>query len=408
LNDVPNPSSALRPGHAAAAAAVATAAGATTLVALALKSWCGIPATTHDLYLRWCYSDIPPLWFAERLHEGAVPYLDHAVEYPVLTGFWMWLASLTASTAGTFLFWTGLLLVACAGVVAWLLARELGAVRALVFAIAPTLVVSGAVNWDLPAVLLATAGLVAHRRARDGLSGALLGLGTAAKLFPALFLVPTTLAAWRLRGRRAGITTALAGTAAWAAVNLPVLLAAPRSWWAFVRLSRERPSDWDALTSVAIHLTRWDPSIPALNLLTAVAFAIGAVAIVTVAVRRHPARSWHLTALPLLAWFLLTSKVYSPQFSLWVLPLLALAFPGWRWVAAFAVADVAVTITRLPYLANFVGDGAAGAWPWAPFGTALVVRAAVLAGAAWIGWQRQVAADAPDVPVPERAMAVAP
>ena len=364
---------------------------AATLGALALKSWCGTPGAGPDLYLRWCYSDVPPLWFVERLSEGAVPYLDHPVEYPVLTGLWMWLAAVPASSAGTFLFWTGLLLAAAAAGTAALLADEVGWSRALAFAAAPTLLVSGAVNWDLPAVLLATAGLVAHRRARDGLAGALLGLGTAAKLFPGLFLLPLAAAAWRLRGRRAGLTTALAGAVAWWAVNAPVALAAPESWLRFFELSRERPSDWDALTSVVMRTTGWAPPTPTLNLVTAVAFALGVAAVAAIAVRRDHPRTWHLAALPLLAVFLLTSKVYSPQFSLWLLPLFALAFPGWGWLAAFAVADVAVTVTRFPYLANFVDGGLTGAWPWEPFGIALVVRAVVLAGAAWVGWRRAVA-----------------
>ncbi|MBW3657226.1 MAG: DUF2029 domain-containing protein [Actinobacteria bacterium] len=367
-----------------------------TLGALALKSWCGVPGAGDDLYLRWCYSDIPPLWFIERLDQGAVPYLDHPVEYPVLTGLWMWLAALPASSAGTFLLWTGALLAASAAATAALLAREVGLPRAaLAFAAAPTLLVSGAVNWDLPAVALAAAGLVAHRRARDGLSGALLGLGTAAKLFPGLFLVPAAAAAWRLRGRRAGLTTVLAGAVAWWAVNVPVALAAPEGWLRFFELSRERPSDWDALWTVAMRLTGWSPTVPTLNLGTALAFLAGAGALAVVAARGDPPATWHLASLPLLTVFLLTSKVYSPQFSLWLLPLFALAFPGWGWLAAFAVADVAVTVTRFPYLANFVDGGLDGAWSWAPFATAVVVRALVLSGAAWVGWRRAVAGATP-------------
>jgi hypothetical protein len=389
----------------AAGAAVAGLAVVTTTGSLALKSWCGVPAAGRDLYLRWCYSDVPPLWFAERLHEGAVPYLGHPVEYPVLTGLWMWLAAGPASSAGSFLFWTGVLLVAAAAGVAWLLARELGPGRALVFALAPTLLVSAAVNWDLPAVLLATGGLVAHRHARDRAAGALLGLGAAAKLFPALLLLPLAAAAWRLRGRRAGRGTVGWAALAWTAVNAPVALLAPEGWWRFFQLSRERGSDWDALTTVAAEVFDWTPTVATLNTVTALAFLAGAAGLAVVAWRRDAARTWHLAALPLLAWFLLTSKVYSPQFSLWLLPLFALSFPGWGWFAAFSLADVAVTATRFPFLAAFVDGGLAGAWPWEPFGTALVVRAAVLAAAAWLGWRRTVAAattsasDAPAEPV---------
>lgn len=378
----------------------AVVAAAVTLGAVALKSWCGHPGAPADLYLRWCYSDIGPLFAAERLDVGAVPYLDHPVEYPVLTGLWMWLAALPATTQAAFFGWTAVLLVACAAATAWLLAREVGWPRALVFAAAPTLLVSGAVNWDLPAVLLATGGLVAHRRGRDGWAGALLGLGAAAKLFPALLLPGVALAAWRLRGRRAGVVAVAATAGAWTAVNLPVALAAPRSWARFFTLSRSRPPDWDALSTVVLRVTGWSGDVGALNLVTGALFLAGAVALLWLAVRDHPPERWHLVGLPVLAWFLLTNKVYSPQFSLWLLPLLALAFPGWGWWAAFAAADVAVTVTRFPYLAGFVGDGVAGAWPWWPFATALVVRAGVLAAAAWRGWRRTGGAPRAAGPVP--------
>ena len=55
-----------------------------TGLAVAFKWRCGIPAGLEGQYLQLCYSDIPPLYFVERLHEGAVPYLDHPVEYPPL------------------------------------------------------------------------------------------------------------------------------------------------------------------------------------------------------------------------------------------------------------------------------------------------------------------------------------
>ncbi|MBW3663246.1 MAG: DUF2029 domain-containing protein [Actinobacteria bacterium] len=375
-------------------------------LAFTVKARCGVPSSLEGEYLGWCYSDIPPLFFSERLDQGAVPYLDHPVEYPVLTGAQMGLTGAVSDGGWQFLVANALLLAGAGLATAGLLARETGWPRALAFAAAPTLAISAFVNWDLLAVFLATAGLVAHRRAADTASGALLGLGTAAKLYPGLFVPLVALAAWRARGRRAGIATAAAAVGAWMVVNVPVLVAAPSGWWEFFRLSRERPADWDALANVAGHVTGWAPSTPVLNAISGGAFVAGAVAVGVVAVRRDPPERWHLAALPLLAWFLLTSKVYSPQFSLWLLPLFALAFPGWAWWGVFAVADVAVTATRFPYLANFVTDeGLDGAWDWGPFGSALVVRAVVLGTVAWVGWRR--AAARPLVPANDERVEVA-
>jgi len=40
-------------------------------------------------YTRFCYTDVLALYYAEGLNEGKVPYKDHAVEYPVVTGYFM-------------------------------------------------------------------------------------------------------------------------------------------------------------------------------------------------------------------------------------------------------------------------------------------------------------------------------
>lgn len=398
------PVGVVEPSHHVAATALLAVAVLT--VGLAWKSL--QLSSLAGQYLWWGYSDIPPLFHTERLDVGAVPYLDHAVEYPVLTGLQMWMSSAPATDGRSFLWWTAPILAAGVAITAGVLVREVGWRRALVVAAAPTLLVSGVVNWDLPSVALATAGMVAHRRGRDGWAGAWLGLGTAAKLWPAIALLALVPAAWSLRGRRAGLATAVAAAGTWLAVNLPVMAVAPSGWWRFVELNRERPLDWDPLLAVAARALAWQPAFETVNLLSAAALVGGTAVILFVTVRRTTPDRWHHAVLPLLAWFLLANKVWSPQFSLWLLPLFALTFPGWRWVLAFGAADVAVTLTRFRYLGNFVDDPAsqAGAWSSTPFDTALVVRAVVLVGAVWVGWRRATTADDPLSPTgPSRAAA---
>jgi len=58
------------------------------------KSPCQDGAWTEGKqYTHFCYSDVIPLYFTEHLNEGAVPYVDQAVEYPVLTGAFMGVAA---------------------------------------------------------------------------------------------------------------------------------------------------------------------------------------------------------------------------------------------------------------------------------------------------------------------------
>lgn len=372
-------------GHAALAIGI----GLATLIAnVAWKAARQEPVAAQ--YLDWGYTDIVPLFHVHGLDVGAVPYLDSAVEYPVLTGLQLWLAGQPAAGGTSFLWWTAALLAIALVATVWLLGREVGWQRALVVAAAPTLLVSAAVNWDLPSLALATAGLVAHRRGRDGWSGVWLGLGTAAKLWPGLALLAIVPAAWAMRGRRAGLVAAGAALGAWLAVNLPVMVAAFGGWARFLELNRDRGVDWDPLWAVVRRTGVWHPSDGMVDVASAALFVVGAAVIVVVTARRVEPARWHHAVLPIVAWFLLVNKVWSPQFSLWLLPLLALTFPGWRWVLAFGIADLAVTLTRFRYLAGFVPDEAtqAGAWPAAWFDTALVVRALILVVMVWVAWHR--------------------
>jgi hypothetical protein len=100
---------------------------------------------------------------------------------------------------------------------------------------------------------------------------------------------------------------------------------------------------------------------------------------------------------PLLVLFLLTNKVYSPQYGLWLLPWFALAFPDLRLFLAFEAADVAVFVTRFSFFGELAG---LGGLPFAAFEVALLARAAVLVACVVVWVRRREPA-----PVPERAVA---
>ncbi|MDQ3973908.1 MAG: thiamine pyrophosphate-dependent enzyme, partial [Actinomycetota bacterium] len=143
--------------------------------------------TAGEQYLEWCYTDVYPLWYAERLDAGAVPYLDHPVEYPVLTGAQMWAAAQAAqrfpppARARVFYHVTAALgAVFAVGVLALLGWAGLGPARAAWWAAAPTLAAYAFLNWDPAAVFLLTLAVVLHLRGHDGWAGVAAGLGAAA------------------------------------------------------------------------------------------------------------------------------------------------------------------------------------------------------------------------------------
>ena len=363
------------------------ATGAILVLGLGAKAECASGNWGNGRqYRHLCYSDIVPLYGTERLAGDRLPYLDRCPpeagdgcdEYPVLTMYLMRAAAWVSNGYGGVFFANALALAICALLAAWLLYRMAGA-RALYFALAPTLLIYGFVNWDLLAVVLATAGTYAYLRGKDGTSGVLLGLGAAAKLYPALLVIPFALGRWRERRAGAGATLAASAALAYVAVNLPFAVASPHAWSTFFRFNAARAVDWDSLWYVACNLLHGDIACSwSARLIDALSFLLF-VAVASAAWFARRARDpdfprWTF-GLPLLIAFLLTNKVYSPQYGLWLLPWFGLALPNPWLFAAFEAADLAVFVTRFSWFGRFSGFGGA---PLGSFEIAVVLRAAIL------------------------------
>jgi glycosyl transferase family 87 len=345
-------------------------------------------------YNSLCYSDVVALFgSADRdrgLDENRVPYLDGENEYPVLSGVAMWAAAVPATSPTSFFHWTALLLTGSALATAWALYRMAGR-QAMLFALAPTLALYAFVNWDLLAVALATLGTLAFLRAHEAGSGALLGLGAAAKLYPALLLIPFGIERFREGRRREAWTMVAAAAAVWVAVNLPFALAAPERWSEFYRFNTVRPPDFDSLWFLIGWHLGFEWNVGVVNSLSLVAFGAVASAVWITATRARPGFPTWTFGFPLLIAFLLTNKVYSPQYGLWLLPWFAMTLPDLRLFVAFQIAEVAVFVTRFQFFARLLDVG-----PGLPFGAlevALVLRAVVLV-ACVVAWVRRGA----DVP----------
>ena len=171
--------------------------------------------------------------------------------------------------------------------------------------------------------------------------------------------------------------TRLLGSAAgaWLVVNVPVAIVAFEPWAEFYTFSSERLGTFAASWTVAAELDLVYTSVAQRNLGGAVAFAVGAVAIVAIGWARHAGREWVLLT-PLIAWFLLTNKVYSPQFALWLMPLLV-ATPRRTWpLAAFVVTDALVSLTEFWSLGFRAGYSPSAPYP--ALAGAAVLRALVL------------------------------
>jgi uncharacterized membrane protein len=359
----------------------------------------------------YCYSDVIALYLADHLGQpGEFPYRTswienpgtpaqqrHYVEYPVLTGMLMWAGAGVASalartgalpnlaTIVIFFDVVALALAACWLFVVGALSALLRArpSYALLAALSPLVLVQLFTNFDALAIAFATAGLLAWARQRPLLAGAMLGLGGAAKLYPLLLLIAILVLCLRAGELRSGLRALAAATAAWVIVNAPFAILFPSGWSFFWRFSAMRGAAFESLFNIVAYFTgvgldghlapNQTPS--AINIVSGVAFiaAIAAIAAVALSAPRRP-RLAPVCLLVVVA-FLLTSKVYSPQYSLWLVPLAVLAVPRWRLLVPWMVLDALVWVPTMLFQRGAANGGIGEGY----FLGAVLARDAVLA-----------------------------
>jgi uncharacterized membrane protein len=382
-------------------------------------------------YYELCYSDTVPLYGAELLNQGKFPYKSSWIEtdstgapkhtydgkigvrymeYPVLTGVYQYVSMALAKT------YSALTKVAGAPIVAevvmffniaafglalaWLTTVWASAMLAgrriwdaALVAASPILIFQIFTNFDALATALTAGAMLAWARRRPVLSGTLIGLGVAAKLYPAFLLGPLLVLGIRTGKLREVGRTALATFVTWLVVNLPVMVLFSRGWSEFFRLNDRRGDDMDSLYNVVKSYTGWrgfDPELGfweppvMLNIVVALLFLLCCAAIIYIALTapRRP-RLAQLMFL-VVALFLLTNKVWSPQFSLWLVPLAVLALPHRRILLAWMTVDALVWIPRMLYLYGEQNRGLPEQW----FTTTVLLRdVAVMALCALVVWQ---------------------
>ncbi|HVH24611.1 MAG TPA: glycosyltransferase 87 family protein [Pseudonocardia sp.] len=353
-------------------------------------------------YVSLCYSDTVPLYGIEGLASGAVPYRDswmenagtpqervRYMEYPVLTGFfqyanarladaWLWLAERASAVPAALPVVVYFNLSAVWLALAWL--AVVWAVRVLrptrpwdaaLVALSPLVAVHAFTNFDTLAVACATGGLVALARRRPLLGGLLIGVGAAFKFYPLLLLLPILVVALRRHELGVAGRTVAAAVLTWFALNAPIALAYPTGWSEFFRLNLTRPADPDSLYYVLSYFSGWDgfdgklvsgqaPSV--LNAVSACLFALCCVGVCLLG--RYAPRPPRLSSLAflLLASFLLANKVWSPQYSLWLVPLAVLALPRWGLLLGWMAVDALVWVPRMFYYLTPAAKGLPPDW----------------------------------------------
>jgi uncharacterized membrane protein len=329
-----------------------------------LKSRCvGISVERYQ-FRQLCYNDVQSLYRARGIAQGLFPYVHGAlnngtpvhgaIEYPVLTGLFMWLMGEVTTGFRDYFYVTALILAATALTTTLLLARMDG-LRALRWALAPSLALYTFHNWDVLAVAAAVVGIWFWFRERRVAAAIAFGIGAALKLFPLLFL-PALFFESLFEGRpRRGVVEFLAGAGCFVVINLPIALINFNGWWATYRFQSVRLPNHDSLWSLGGRLVG-HPDITQINVASAtliVGSVVGVLAAAWLLARSSGQYPFLQACAATLALVLLWSKVQSPQYILWVLPFFVVLNVSLVWWLLYSIVDVLVYVGILRFYYDY-------------------------------------------------------
>jgi len=356
-----------------------------------------VRGTSHTM--GWmCYSDLTALYGSRGQATGGIPYVNVDWEYPVLTGYFVtianWISKLFGAvlspeandipnqlSTNTHIYFAvnAIMLFAC---LLWLIRSVLKLVPnvpqlAMLVAVLPAVWTTGLINWDLLAVALTAAGLVAWKDQNWILSGVWWGLAIAAKFYPlviigALFILCVRPDAFRplvrlLRSWPQRVWPLIgwlimmgSAVVTWLLVDLPVMITHYSGWAYFFIFNAKRSADlgsfWYALSLAGV--SPQDPRTWAIWSRAVMILGYAALAALIYIARRPP--TVIQIAYLAVAVLLVGNLVYSPQYVLWILPLVVLARPKALDLSIFATSEVFYYIFIWLYLGGYLWWGGTG------------------------------------------------
>ncbi len=290
---------------------------------------------TPDQYVHACYSDLPALFEARGLSTQQWPFAsdDNSVEYPVITAMVMYVTSFAANSPVSYfnvnIFFLILLFIATV-----VLVRRIRPEFAYLVPVAPAMIASLFINWDLWAIATMLLAIYWFDRKQYLGSAALMGLSISTKFLPVFLLIPIAFILWRENKVKELLKFVAVTLGTWLAINLPFALTTPTGWWRFYKLNLERGPDWGsiwlALQQLGINFTN-------LNYLSILLLLIALTTIAVLLFELKHTPTLATVAFFVLASVMLASKVYSPQYVLWLTPLAVIALTNKKDLHAFWV-----------------------------------------------------------------------
>ena len=349
---------------------------------------------TPDQYVHACYSDLPSLFGARGLDRNDWPYTSelNSVEYPVLTGMVMFLTAKFVDSPIAY-FNLNVIFLALLFIGLVLLIRKMKPEFNYLLPLAPAMIASLYINWDLWAIITMMLAIYWFDRKSFILSALAIGISISTKFLPIFLLLPIAFILWRQDRIKELLKYLITTALVWLAINLPFALTTPTGWWRFYKLNLERGADWGSLW---LAFNQLGLNLANLNYLSLLLLLIGiaSIAIFLFEVRSTPTLA--SVAFIVLATVMVASKVYSPQYVLWLTPLAVIALTSAKDLPAFWIwqgGEVIYHIAIWQHLATVTG--ATFGLPAAGYAGLTLVRIATTLYLIWILAKRALQARNP-------------
>jgi len=310
-----------------------------------------------DQYIHACYSDLPALFSERAFGQGQWAFSggDQATEYPALQGLVMWATARISSDSPITYFRINIFLIALLFIASAFILYRIRPEISYLYAIAPTGIAALFINWDLWAIATMLLSIYWFDRKRETLSAVTLAISIATKFFPIVLLLPIAIIFLRRQDIRGAIRYIALTLAIFIAINIPFALTTPQGWWRFYELNLDRKADWGSLWYALSVLGLNLAAINYLSILTLL-IVVTAISIFLLQVERTLPLSE--SALYIFIGVMAVSKVYSPQFVLWLAPLVILALRDNRdfpWFWGWQIAEIGYHIAIWQHLALLTG-----------------------------------------------------
>ena len=310
-----------------------------------------------DQYIHACYSDLPALFSERAFGKGQWAFSggDQAVEYPALQGLVMWATAKVSPDGALSYFNFSAILIALLFIASVLVMYRTRPDIAVVYALAPTGILSLYINWDLWAIVTMLISIYWFDRKKELASAALLGVSIATKFFPIVLLLPIVIIFLRREEMKSAVKYCAISLGTFIAINAPFALTTPEGWWRFFDLNLHREADWGsiwyALSVFGINLTN-------INYLTVLTLLMGIAIVSLFLLQTKETLTLAESAIFIFIVLMTVSKVYSPQYVLWLTPLALLALRDKRdlsWFWFWQIGEVIYHFAIWQHLALLTG-----------------------------------------------------